>query len=207
MKARRIAEIAVEKKDAVQKVRELTPLIRILKRRRLKTIVEIGTQKGGTIYVWHKIAQPDAVIISIDLPGGPFGGGYTLKEMKVIRGYRRSKQKLHLMRKDSHRSATRKELIRRLKKRMIDFLMIDGDHRYAGVRKDWKMYSPLVKENGIIAFHDILSHPEVPKCRVDRFWNEIKESYRHSEFLDREDDRGWGQWGGIGIIYYSKALQ
>jgi len=203
MNARILARFAVEKKQATQKVSEFSPLISLLKRRRLRTIVEIGTQKGGTLYAWCRIAQPDAVIVSIDLPGGPFGGGYTLKETKRFIKYGKKRQMLYFFRKDSHQQSTKKDLIKLLKGRKIDFLMIDGDHRYSGVRRDWRLYSPLVRENGIIAFHDILFHPRVPKCRVDRLWNELKGVYRHREFIDTEDDRGWGQWGGIGVIYYN----
>jgi len=36
---------------------------------------------------------------------------------------------------------------------------------------------------------------------VDRFWKEIKDRFRYREFIDREDNRGWGQWGGIGVIF------
>ena len=36
----------------------------------------------------------------------------------------------------------------------IDFLFIDGDHKYESVLADWIMYSNLVKKNGIVAFHD-----------------------------------------------------
>lgn len=36
----------------------------------------------------------------------------------------------------------------------IDFLFIDGDHKYESVLADWIMYTKLVKKNGIIAFHD-----------------------------------------------------
>jgi predicted O-methyltransferase YrrM len=86
--------------------------------------------------------------------------------------------------------------------RKIDFLIIDGDHRYRGVKKDFQLYSSLVKQNGLIVFHDILCHPKVPECKVDKFWNEIKRNYKNVEFIDREDDCGWGQWGGIGFIYY-----
>jgi predicted O-methyltransferase YrrM len=92
-------------------------------------------------------------------------------------------------------------LIEKLDGREIDFLLIDGDHRYRGVKKDWQLYSPLVKKNGIIAFHDILFHPGIPSCKVHRLWKEVKAHYRHIVFVDKEDDRGWGQWGGIGLIY------
>ena len=201
MNAKKLAEKAV-KKGAVQKISELSPLIRLLKRRKLRTLVEIGTQKGGTLYAWCKVAEPDTLIVSIDLPGGPFGGGYSLKEMKRFRTYKRKNQKMYLFRKDSHKKSTRDELIRKLSGRKIDFLFIDGDHRYTGVKRDWSLYAPLVKRNGIIAFHDILFHPEFRTCKVDRLWKEIKKQYRNREFIDKYDDRGWGQWGGIGVIYY-----
>lgn len=201
MNARKVAKAAI-KKGAVQKVSELSPLLSILKRRRLRTIVEIGTGKGGTLYAWCKIADPDAMIISIDLPGGPFGGGYSLNDMKKLRTYKKKHQKIYFLRKDSRKKSTKEELITKLKGRKIDFLFIDGDHRYRGVKEDWKLYAPLIKQNGLIVFHDILFHPKMPQCKVDRLWNEIKREYDHREITDINDDRGWGQWGGIGIIYY-----
>jgi predicted O-methyltransferase YrrM len=201
MTSRKLAKIAI-KKGAVQKVKEFSPLISLLKRRRLKTIIEIGTHRGGTLYVWCRIAQPDAIIVSIDLPGGPFGGGYTLRDIRKVRTYKKKKQKLYFLRKDSHKLSTKKELMKKLHGREIDFLMIDGNHRYSGVKKDWELYSSLVKQNGLIAFHDILFHPEVPECKVDKLWEKIKPHYRYKEFLEPSDDRGWGQWGGFGVIYY-----
>ncbi len=200
MTPKKLASIAI-KKGATQKITELSPLISLLKKRKLRTVVEIGTEKGGTLYTWCRIARPDAVIVSIDLPGGLFGGGYSLKDVKKFRRYKKKKQKIYFMRKDSHKQDTKKELMKKLNGGKIDFLLIDGDHRYAGVRKDWRMYSPLVKQNGLIVFHDILFHPKIRECKVDRLWNEIKDNYRHREFIDKADDRGWGQWGGIGVIY------
>lgn len=201
MNMRKIARLAIEKKGATQKINELSPLLSLLKKRKLKTIVEIGTAKGGTLYAWCKISEPDALIVSIDLPGGPFGGGYTLNDIRKFRKYKKKNQKLYFLRKDSHKQTTKKKLMEIVKGRKIDFLFIDGDHRYIGVKKDFHLYSPLVKPNGLITFHDILFHPKIPKCKVDKFWNEIKDNFKYKEFIHREDDRGWGQWGGIGVIY------
>lgn len=39
-------------------------------------------------------------------------------------------------------------------KHTIDMMFIDGDHRYPGVRQDINDWIPLVKKDGIIAFHD-----------------------------------------------------
>ncbi len=202
MRSRKIATIAVEKKNATQKISELSALITLLKRRKMDTVVEIGTAKGGTLYTWCKISRPDALIVSIDMPGGPFGGGYTLNDVRKFRKYKRIKQKLYFLREDSHKQTTKKRLMEILKGRDIDFLMIDGDHSYRGVKKDFQLYSPLVKQNGLIVFHDILFHPKVPKCKVEKFWNEIKTRFKYIEFIDKKDDRGWGQWGGIGVICY-----
>jgi predicted O-methyltransferase YrrM len=199
---KKIAATAVEKKGAVQKITEFASLLRLLRRRKLKSVVEIGTARGGTLYAWCKIAVSDAMIISIDLPGGPFGGGYSLNDTKRFRTYKKKNQKVYFLRKDSHIPETKNRVVEILDGRKIDLLFLDGDHRYRGVKKDFQLYSPLVKQNGLIVFHDILRHPKVPECKVDKFWNEIKSRHKNVELVDREDDRGWGQWGGIGVIYY-----
>ena len=36
----------------------------------------------------------------------------------------------------------------------IDYLHIDGDHSYDGVKKDFELYSQIMSENGIITIHD-----------------------------------------------------
>lgn len=36
----------------------------------------------------------------------------------------------------------------------IDFLHIDADHSYEGVKKDFELYSKIVKKEGIISIHD-----------------------------------------------------
>jgi hypothetical protein len=36
----------------------------------------------------------------------------------------------------------------------IDYLHIDADHTYEGVKKDFELYSALLNENGIISIHD-----------------------------------------------------
>jgi predicted O-methyltransferase YrrM len=201
MDAFKLAELAVFR-GACQKMRELTPLVALLQRRKLHTVIEIGTMRGGTLWLWCQLARPDAVVISVDLPGGEFGGGYPAKDIKRLRAYARADQALELIRKDSHRRETRQEVAKKLNGREADLLFLDGDHRYRGVKQDFALYAPLVRDGGVVLLHDILPHPEVPACRVERFWNEIKVYFKYREFIEVDDDRGWGQWGGLGMLSY-----
>jgi predicted O-methyltransferase YrrM len=41
----------------------------------------------------------------------------------------------------------------------IDFLFIDGDHREESVERDWVDWSPFVKNDGVVAFHDARLFP------------------------------------------------
>ena len=36
----------------------------------------------------------------------------------------------------------------------IDFLFIDGDHSYEGVKTDFELYSKIISDNGVIVLHD-----------------------------------------------------
>lgn len=44
----------------------------------------------------------------------------------------------------------------------IDFLHIDADHSYQGALSDFALYSPLMKQTGVISFHDT-STPAIQK--------------------------------------------
>jgi predicted O-methyltransferase YrrM len=82
------------------------------------------------------------------------------------------KQKIHLVREDSHALATLSLIKKILEGRKLDFLFIDGDHTYNGVKTDFEMCSKLVKKGGIIAFHDTVPGPPENVGGVPRFWNE-----------------------------------
>ena len=64
--------------------------------------------------------------------------------------------------------------IRALADTHIDFLFIDGDHTYEGVKSDFEMYSPLVRSGGLIALHDIVPGPEGCVGGVPKYWSELK---------------------------------
>jgi hypothetical protein len=54
----------------------------------------------------------------------------------------------------------------------IDYLHIDADHHYEGVKLDWDLYSTLVTDDGLITLHDTINY-RVP-CGVPRLIDEIR---------------------------------
>jgi cephalosporin hydroxylase len=176
---------------------EIAKLLEIVAALRPRVVLEIGTAGGGTLFLFTRAADPNAKIISIDLPGGPFGGGYPRWKIPLYKSFSKEGQEIYLIRRDSHDPQTLEEVKRILGGERVDFLFIDGDHTYEGVKRDFEMYSPLVREGGIIAFHDICPHPPETKCEVNRFWNEIKQRYKFAEIVEDRDQK----WAGIGVLY------
>jgi predicted O-methyltransferase YrrM len=201
---RELADEAI-RRGAYQKIAELEPLIALVRERKPRTVVEIGTFKGGTLFALCQVAHPEALIVSIDLPKGLFGGGYSWLEGRRFQKFARPGQTLKTLRRDSHAPKTVGLVEELLHDRPIDFLMIDGDHRYEGVKRDWEIWEPLVSPGGLIAFHDILDHPEQPLSQVDRFWSEIAAGRETVEFTDPAEDWGHGKWGGVGVVFKDGA--
>jgi predicted O-methyltransferase YrrM len=181
----------------IQIKEEFAELLKIFYRLHPKYVLEIGTANGGTLFCFCKLANSDATIISIDLPS-PLGG-YPEWKISFYQSFTKKDQKLYLLKKDSHKINTLEEVKKILDGNQLDFLFIDGDHSYEGVKKDFEMYSPLVKKGGIIAFHDIALQPEFTKCYVHNFWREIKnKTVETREIIGKKNDFGINY--GIGII-------
>ncbi len=175
---------------------EILELLIFLNKLRPNYILEIGTALGGTLFLFSRIASQNATIISIDLPGGAFGRGYPKWKIPLFKSFALPKQRIYLIRANSHERETLEKTKSILGDKRLDFLFIDGDHTYEGVKEDFEMYSPLVKKGGVIALHDIVQHPPEIGCEVSRFWSEIKSKYEYVEFV-----KSWNQnWAGIGLI-------
>jgi predicted O-methyltransferase YrrM len=195
-----LVAIRAKRLGAKQKLREFACLCRLVEQRRPRVVVEIGTMRGGTLWAWCRLAAADALLVSIDLPGGAFGGGYGGHEMVRLKGYAETAQRLALIRADSHASSTLSELTQVLDGRLIDLLFIDGDHTYEGVRSDYETYAPLVAPGGLIVFHDILPCGR-EHGNVSKLWDELQSGVECREFVDKTDVSWRGQWGGIGVLF------
>lgn len=139
-------------------------------------IVDIGTYKGGSARLFNELFKPD-ILITIDdkaraeidfchyLSGSLSQSPGTVQTVKDILG-------------DSP----------------IDLLFIDGGHRYDEVKGDFELYSRLVRNGGIVLFHDIYNNVS-GSVDVPRFWDEIKSDY---EYFEAEQTDGSS---GLGLVY------
>jgi len=178
-----------------QEPTELKALSEKLQVLRPKVVLEIGTAQGGSLFVFTKLAADDAMIISVDLPDGDFGGGYASYKADFYKSFATRDQQMHLLRADSHSEQTFQSVKEILKGRKIDFLFIDGDHRYDGVKKDYEMYKQLVSNDGLIGFHDIVASTN--GCEVHRFWLETRQRYAQYEELVHGPEQ---EFCGIGLV-------
>jgi cephalosporin hydroxylase len=165
----------------LEQVRELVP----------RTVLEIGRAGGGSLYLLTRVCPPDSLIISLDLGATPRA------QDRVFHSFARERQDLKILRGDSHDRVVVNH-IRALSRAQIDFLFIDGDHAYEGIKADFEAFSPLVRAGGLIALHDIVPGIEALVGGVPKFWSELKAN--RSENVD-EIVESWEQGGfGIGLV-------
>lgn len=176
---------------------EFIRLLEEIRSIRPRFVIEIGTAKGGTLFMLARAAASDAHLISVDLPYGEFGGGYSPIRIPIYKSFARDQQRISLVRGNSHDPASLLQVQKHLSGEHVDLLFIDGDHTYEGVKQDFLLYSQLVRPGGMIALHDIAKHPPSHNCHVDLFWEELKRDYKTTELIE-DLDQGWA---GIGIVH------
>lgn len=174
---------------------EIAALMRELASTPPRTVLEIGTARGGTLFLLSRVAAGDARLMTIDLPSGPFGGGYGVRWVPILKAMGRGDQRIRLVRGDSHAHRTAAKVSRWLGDRPLDFLLIDGDHGYDGARHDFVTYGSLVRPGGKIALHDIVPGRTEIVGEVPRLWERIRDRFSTHEHVS-----DWGQGGwGIGV--------
>jgi predicted O-methyltransferase YrrM len=174
---------------------EFLELLSLLDRLQPRTLVEIGTGRGGTLFFLARAATDDATLVSVDLEGAEFGGGYKEAYGRLLRSFARDRQRIELVRGDSH-DPILQQGVRDLVGGRVDFLLIDGDHTYEGVSADLAAYGPLVRPGGLIALHDVVPGPEYAVGGVPRLWQELQATREVRTIVE-----SWEQGGyGIGLL-------
>lgn len=152
---------------------ELTEFAQRVKQLSPRVVVEIGTARGGTLFVLCRMAADNAKIISIDLPAGAGGAGYPEWKLPILHSFAKESQSLIFLRADSHSDVTLDHVREKLSGQDVDLLFIDGDHSYAGALSDFRRYSQLVRHGGLICMHDVVPNPSTDAIEVDKVWEKV----------------------------------
>jgi predicted O-methyltransferase YrrM len=142
-----------------------------------RAVLEIGTGRGGTLFLLARAADERAVLVSIDAPEGDaaFCGRPAYKRRDRLYGaLGRPHQRVVYISADSHDDATKTRVQDVLEGEALDLLFIDGDHTFEGVESDFQMYAPLVRSGGLVAFHDIVPGPPEAVGGVPAFWEQVR---------------------------------
>jgi cephalosporin hydroxylase len=162
---------------------------------------EIGTQQGGTNFLLSQALPSVSLMIGIDL---------FVRRRFQLRHFSRLGQRISFVDGSSYAPESVARVRQLLGHHKLDLLFVDGDHSYEGVKQDFLKYRHLVRDGGIIAFHDV-----VPDFRtrfgietplwvgdVPRFWATIREIYPSREFVQDPEQDGFG----IGAITYTHSV-
>jgi cephalosporin hydroxylase len=185
---------------AMQHADEIGAAIDYIRAQNPRCICEIGTAHGGTNLLLSHTIESVRTIIGVDL---------YIMNAAYLRLLLRPEQRIHLINGSSYAPRTFQRVRHVLGQQKIDLLLIDGDHRYNGVKQDFLLYSQLVREDGLIMFHDIVPDHRTrygqPTTRwvgdVPRFWAELKPHYRHREFVRDPNQDGLG----LGVLHWSES--
>jgi predicted O-methyltransferase YrrM len=136
-----------------------------------KRIAEIGVWEGVTTRQLREVLADDGVYFAIDpYPVGRLG--FSTQQIiahRTVNPVRRGR--VVWLRETGVASAKNQSVT----EKPIDFLFIDGDHSYDGLRGDWEAWRSLIAVGGIVALHDSRSTPSrmIDDAGSVRFTNEV----------------------------------
>jgi len=173
----------------IQKRSEILNLAKKVSEIQPRNILEIGTSSGGTLMIWAQIASHKVVSCDIN-------------DLSMQDSFFRafpppsSNCEVNLLCGDSHTEEFAERASAAFDGEPVDFLFIDGDHLYDGVKNDYELYRKLVRPGGLIAFHDIVENQPLPENQVYQFWKDVRNTGETIELVDSEDQCGFG----IGVL-------
>jgi 23S rRNA U2552 (ribose-2'-O)-methylase RlmE/FtsJ len=188
MEYNKIIETLCSKYHAGQDHKEISWFCEACRKINPRVVVEIGVYSGGNLKILSSLVEENnGIAIGIDYDWSHFGLELTEP----------SKASVHLLDGDSHEQKTYQKLEEMLGEKKIDVLFIDGDHSEAGCRMDYEIFSTLVRDGGVIGFHDLndggsKGQNAAGEFNVKGFWKKFQHPRKFEYFSDLHDNTGYG---------------
>lgn len=148
------------------------------------TCAEIGVFEGLNTTAIAKAMKPDGILYAIDpFFKGKLGTSYPQKIATHMLKKNNLERKVKIIQKMSFDAGNDVP-------ENVDFIFIDGDHSLEGIEKDWKIFSPKIKLNGIIALHDtsVPEHnPDVAELGSFKYFNSVIKNDQRFEVVETVD--------------------
>jgi cephalosporin hydroxylase len=190
--------VSQETFGVLQQEPEITQVLDYIAAANPSIIGEIGLKHSGNSFLFTQKCPQVKLFVGLDLK---------LENVDKLKYVAPTGMQFQFFEGSSYAPETVRKVQRFLNGRKFDFLFIDGDHSFHGVKEDFLEYLPMVRPGGLVGFHDIVpddvarygTKPEDSECyggEVYAFWAKLKPHFEHREFV-----RSWDQTGfGIGII-------
>lgn len=188
------AEIPISPVHAYQNLTEFGMLWEFVAARKPKNVLEIGSLFGGTLWYWSHLPELQ-VLVSADLipPNRPDIYDSVVAARNQWPSWYEHVD-FHAVEGDTHTSDVFRAVKDTLPKDILfDFIFVDGDHTYEGVAQDFDMYTHLLRDGGVVAFHDTIQNGNRFEPGVFKFVAELKWQYPWAEFF---------HWDGVGICAF-----
>ncbi len=177
---------------------EITGVLDYIAAANPRVIGEIGLKHSGNSFLFTQKCRRAELFLGLDLK---------LQNVDKLQYVAPPQMQFRFFEGNSYDPRTVQSVGKFLAGRQFDFLFIDGDHSFHGVKEDFLQYLPLVRPGGLIGFHDIVpdevarygTKAAASQCYggdVYAFWALLKEHFEYREFVGSWDQIGFG----IGII-------
>lgn len=180
-----IAAEAIDVYGALQDQSELEVLLGILHDRMPEQIVEIGTWAGGLTWALAQLPEVQTVA-TVDRTA----------QAKLMHVRGPVYDPVIWITGDSTDTYTRDKVTVALGGELADVLVIDGGHDYRTCMRDWQIYTPLVRDEGLVVVHDTQGSPGNPDVEVPAVWRKIRREHRTLELVSHP-----GGPFGTGIVW------